>query len=62
MEVYPGVGRSGWRIRREGRRSSAASREADGINRAGKNLPAARLKTLEAAKRALRRIFGREAK
>ena len=32
------------------------------INRAGKNLPAARLKTLEAAKRALRRIFGREAK
>ena len=32
------------------------------INRAGKNLPAARLKTLDAAKRALRRIFGREIK
>lgn len=32
------------------------------INRAGKNLPTARLKTLEAAKRALRRIFGRDAK
>ncbi len=32
------------------------------INRAGKNLPAARRKTLEAAKQALRRVFGRKAK
>ena len=32
------------------------------INRAGKNLPVARRKTLEAAKQALRRIFGRAPK
>jgi hypothetical protein len=30
------------------------------INRAGRNLPAARRKTLEAAKGALRRVFGRK--
>jgi hypothetical protein len=46
------------------RRKSAPFRSAMSmltfyINRAGKNLPAARAKTLEAAKRALRRIFGR---
>jgi hypothetical protein len=32
------------------------------INRAGKNLPAARRKTLEAAKQALRRVFDRAPK
>ncbi|WP_088344464.1 MULTISPECIES: DUF3175 domain-containing protein [Rhodomicrobium] len=30
------------------------------INRAGTNLPAAQLKTLEAAKTSLKRVFGRE--
>lgn len=32
------------------------------VNRAGKNLPAARLKTLESAKQSLRRLFGHAAK
>jgi hypothetical protein len=47
------------------RRKSAPFRSAMSmltfyINRAGKNLPAARRKTLEAAKGALRRVFGRK--
>jgi hypothetical protein len=32
------------------------------INRAGKNLPAGRLKTLESAKQSLRRLFGNASK
>jgi hypothetical protein len=47
------------------RRKSAPFRSAMSmltfyINRAGRNLPAARRKTLEAAKGALRRVFGRK--
>jgi hypothetical protein len=50
---------------RSERRKSAPFRSAMSmltfyINRAGRNLPAARRKTLEAAKGALRRVFGRK--
>src|SRR5262245_1742704 len=52
---------------RSRRRKSDAYRSAMSmltffINRAGKNLPAARRRKLEAAKRALRREFGKERK
>ena len=48
------------RRRKAGAFQSAMSMLNFYINRAGKNLPAARKRTLEAAKDELRRLYGRE--